>query len=143
MDKNLYICAQINKIKTKTAMNVPANLKFTKDHEWVSIEGNIATIGITDYAQGELGEIVFVDIQTEGETLDKEETLGAVEAVKTVADIFMPVSGKVIEFNTELEGAPQLVNQDPYGKGWMVKVEMSNPAEVEELLDAEAYKALL
>lgn len=124
-------------------MNVPANLKFTKDHEWVSIEGNIATIGITDYAQGELGEIVFVDIQTEGETLDKEETLGAVEAVKTVADIFMPVSGKVIEFNTELEGAPQLVNQDPYGKGWMVKVEMSNPAEVEELLDAEAYKALL
>lgn len=124
-------------------MNVPANLKFTKDHEWVSIEGNIATIGITDYAQGELGEIVFVDIQTEGETLEKEETLGAVEAVKTVADIFMPVSGKVIEFNTELEGAPQLVNQDPYGKGWMVKVEMSNPSEAEELLDAEAYKALL
>lgn len=124
-------------------MNVPAELRFTKDHEWVKIEGNIATIGITDYAQGELGEIVFVDIQTEGETLDKEETLGAVEAVKTVADIFMPVSGKVIEFNTELEGAPQLVNQDPYGKGWMVKVEMSNPAEAEELLDAEAYKALL
>lgn len=124
-------------------MNVPAELRFTKDHEWVKIDGNIATIGITDYAQGELGEIVFVDIQTEGETLDKEETLGAVEAVKTVADIFMPVSGKVIEFNTELEGAPQLVNQDPYGKGWMVKVEMSNPAEAEELLDAEAYKALL
>lgn len=124
-------------------MNVPAELKFTKDHEWVRIDGNIATIGITDYAQSELGEIVFVDIQTEGETLDKEETLGAVEAVKTVADIFMPVSGKVIEFNTELEGAPQLVNQDPYGKGWMVKVEMSNPAEAEELLDAEAYKALL
>lgn len=124
-------------------MNVPAELRFTKDHEWVRIDGNIATIGITDYAQSELGEIVFVDIQTEGETLDKEETLGAVEAVKTVADIFMPVSGKVIEFNTELEGAPQLVNQDPYGKGWMVKVEMSNPAEAEELLDAEAYKALL
>lgn len=124
-------------------MNVPAELRFTKDHEWVRIDGNIATIGITDYAQSELGEIVFVDIQTEGETLDKEETLGAVEAVKTVADIFMPVSGKVIEFNTELEGAPQLVNQDPYGKGWMVKVEMSNPVEAEELLDAEAYKALL
>lgn len=124
-------------------MNVPAELRFTKDHEWVRIDGNIATIGITDYAQSELGEIVFVDIQTEGESLDKEETLGAVEAVKTVADIFMPVSGKVIEFNTELEGAPQLVNQDPYGKGWMVKVEMSNPAEAEELLDAEAYKALL
>lgn len=124
-------------------MNIPANLKFTKDHEWVSIDGNIATIGITDYAQGELGEIVFVDIQTEGETLDKEETLGAVEAVKTVADIFMPVSGKVIEFNSELESEPQLVNQDPYGKGWMVKVEMTNPEEVAELLDAEAYKALL
>ncbi|MBO8472090.1 MAG: glycine cleavage system protein GcvH [Bacteroidetes bacterium] len=124
-------------------MNVPENLKFTKDHEWVKVDGNIATVGITDYAQGELGEIVFVDVQTEGETLDKEESLGAIEAVKTVADIFMPVSGTVTEFNKELEGAPQLVNQDPYGKGWIVKVEMSNPAEVEELLDAEAYKAIL
>lgn len=124
-------------------MNVPENLKFTKDHEWVKVDGTIATVGITDYAQGELGEIVFVDVQTEGETLDKEESLGAIEAVKTVADIFMPVSGTVTEFNKELEGAPQLVNQDPYGKGWIVKVEMSNPAEVEELLDAEAYKAIL
>lgn len=124
-------------------MNVPENLKFTKDHEWVKVDGNIATVGITDYAQGELGEIVFVDVQTEGETLDKEESLGAIEAVKTVADIFMPVSGTVTEFNKELEGAPQLVNQDPYGKGWIVKVEMSSPAEVEELLDAEAYKAIL
>ena len=124
-------------------MNVPENLKFTKDHEWVKVDGNTATVGITDYAQGELGEIVFVDVQTEGETLDKEESLGAIEAVKTVADIFMPVSGTVTEFNKELEGAPQLVNQDPYGKGWIVKVEMSNPAEVEELLDAEAYKAIL
>lgn len=124
-------------------MNVPENLKFTKDHEWVKVDGNIATVGITDYAQGELGEIVFVDVQTEGENLDKEESLGAIEAVKTVADIFMPVSGTVTEFNKELEGAPQLVNQDPYGKGWIVKVEMSNPAEVEELLDAEAYKAIL
>lgn len=124
-------------------MNVPENLKFTKDHEWVKVDGNIATVGITDYAQGELGEIVFVDVQTEGETLDKEESLGAIEAVKTVADIFMPVSGTVTEFNKELEGAPQLVNQDPYGKGWIVKVEMSNPAEVEELLDAEAYRAIL
>lgn len=124
-------------------MNVPENLKFTKDHEWVKVDGNIATVGITDYAQGELGEIVFVDVQTEGETLDKEESLGAIEAVKTVADIFMPVSGTVTEFNKELESAPQLVNQDPYGKGWIVKVEMSNPAEVEELLDAEAYKAIL
>ncbi len=124
-------------------MNIPENLKFTKDHEWVSVNGNIATIGITDYAQGELGEIVFVDVQTEGEDLAEGESLGAIEAVKTVADVFMPVSGKVVEFNKELEGAPQLVNQDPYGKGWIVKVEMSNPAEVEGLLDAEAYKALL
>lgn len=124
-------------------MNIPENLKFTKDHEWVSVNGNIATIGITDYAQGELGEIVFVDVQTEGEDLAEGESLGAIEAVKTVADVFMPVSGKVVEFNKELEGAPQLVNQDPYGKGWIVKVEMSNPAEIEGLLDAEAYKALL
>lgn len=124
-------------------MYIPENLKFTKDHEWVSVNGNIATIGITDYAQGELGEIVFVDVQTEGEDLAEGESLGAIEAVKTVADVFMPVSGKVVEFNKELEGAPQLVNQDPYGKGWIVKVEMSNPAEVEGLLDAEAYKALL
>lgn len=124
-------------------MNVPKDLKFTKDHEWVKVDGNIATIGITDYAQGELGEIVFVDVQTEGEELVKEESLGAIEAVKTVADVFMPVSGKVIEFNKELEGAPQLVNQDPYGKGWIVKVEMSDPSEVDGLLDAEAYAALI
>lgn len=124
-------------------MNIPKDLKFTKDHEWVKVDGNIATIGITDYAQGELGEIVFVDVQTEGEELGKEESLGAIEAVKTVADVFMPVSGKVIEFNKELEGAPQLVNQDPYGKGWIVKVEMSDPSEVDGLLDAEAYAALI
>lgn len=124
-------------------MNVPKDLKFTKDHEWVKVDGNIATIGITDYAQGELGEIVFVDVQTEGEELGKEESLGAIEAVKTVADVFMPVSGKVIEFNKELESAPQLVNQDPYGKGWIVKVEMSAPSEVDGLLDAEAYAALI
>lgn len=124
-------------------MNVPKDLKFTKDHEWVKVDGNIATIGITDYAQGELGEIVFVDVQTEGEELGKEESLGAIEAVKTVADVFMPVSGKVIEFNKELESAPQLVNQDPYGKGWIVKVEMSDPSEVDGLLDAEAYAALI
>lgn len=124
-------------------MNIPENLKFTKDHEWVSVNGNIATIGITDYAQGELGEIVFVDVQTEGEDLAEGESLGAIEAVKTVADVFMPVSGKVVEFNKELEGAPQLVNQDPYGKGWIVKVEMSDPSEVDGLLDAEAYAALI
>ncbi len=124
-------------------MNVPKELKFTKDHEWVKVDGNIAVVGITDYAQSELGEIVFVDVQTEGEDLGKEENLGAIEAVKTVADIFMPVSGKIVEFNKELEGAPQLVNQDPYGKGWIVRVEMSDPSEVNELLDAEAYTALI
>ena len=124
-------------------MNVPKELKFTKDHEWVKVDGNIAVVGITDYAQSELGEIVFVDVQTEGEDLGKEESLGAIEAVKTVADIFMPVSGKIVEFNKELEGAPQLVNQDPYRKGWIVRVEMSDPSEVNELLDAEAYTALI
>ena len=124
-------------------MNVPKELKFTKDHEWVKVDGNIAVVGITDYAQSELGEIVFVDVQTEGEDLGKEESLGAIEAVKTVADIFMPVSGKIVEFNKELEGAPQLVNQDPYGKGWIVRVEMSDPSEVNELLDPEAYTALI
>ena len=124
-------------------MNVPKELKFTKDHEWVKVDGNIAVVGITDYAQSELGEIVFVDVQTEGEDLGKEESLGAIEAVKTVADIFMPVSGKIVEFNKELEGAPQLVNQDPYGKGWIVRVEMSDPSEANELLDAEAYTALI
>ena len=124
-------------------MNVPKELKFTKDHEWVKVDGNIAVVGITDYAQSELGEIVFVDVQTEREDLGKEESLGAIEAVKTVADIFMPVSGKIVEFNKELEGAPQLVNQDPYGKGWIVRVEMSDPSEVNELLDAEAYTALI
>ena len=124
-------------------MNVPKELKFTKDHEWVKVDGNIAVVGITEYAQSELGEIVFVDVQTEGEDLGKEESLGAIDAVKTVADIFMPVSGKIVEFNKELEGAPQLVNQDPYGKGWIVRVEMSDPSEVNELLDAEAYTALI
>ena len=124
-------------------MNVPKELKFTKDHEWVKVDGNIAVVGITDYAQSELGEIVFVDVQTEGEDLGKEESLGAIEAVKTVADIFMPVSGKIVEFNKQLESAPQLVNQDPYGKGWIVRVEMSDPSEVNELLDAEAYTALI
>ena len=122
-------------------MNTPTNLKYSKDHEWVKVEGNIATIGITDFAQSQLGDIVFVDIQTEGEELEAGEVFGAIEAVKTVADGLMPVSGKVIEVNAELEGAPESVNSDPYGAGWMIKVEMSNPAEVEDLLDAEAYDA--
>ena len=123
-------------------MNTPTNLKYSKDHEWVKVEGNIATIGITDFAQSQLGDIVFVDIQTEGEELEAGEVFGAIEAVKTVADGLMPVSGKVIEVNAELEGAPESVNSDPYGAGWMIKVEMSNPAEVEDLLDAEAYDAI-
>ena len=122
-------------------MNTPTNLKYSKDHEWVKVEGNVATIGITDFAQSQLGDIVFVDIQTEGEELAAGEVFGAIEAVKTVADGLMPVSGKVIEVNAELEGAPESVNTDPYGAGWMIKVEMSNPAEYDELLDAAAYEA--
>ena len=123
-------------------MNTPTNLKYSKDHEWVKVDGNVATIGITDFAQSQLGDIVFVDIQTEGEDLEAGEVFGAIEAVKTVADGLMPVSGKVIEVNAELEGAPESVNSDPYGAGWMIKVEMSNPAELEDLLDAEAYNAI-
>ena len=123
-------------------MNTPTNLKYSKDHEWVKVDGNIATIGITDFAQSQLGDIVFVDIQTEGEELEAGEVFGAIEAVKTVADGLMPVSGKVIEVNADLEGAPESVNSDPYGAGWMIKVEMSNPAELEDLLDAEAYNAI-
>ncbi len=122
-------------------MNTPTNLKYSKDHEWVKVDGNIATIGITDFAQSQLGDIVFVDIQTEGEELAAGEVFGAIEAVKTVADGLMPVSGKVIEVNADLEGAPESVNTDPYGAGWMIKVEMSNPAEYDELLDAAAYEA--
>ena len=124
-------------------MNVPTNLKDTNDHEWVKVDGNVATVGITDFAQSELGDIVFVDIQTEGEELGKGEVFGAIEAVKTVADAFMPVSGKVIEVNADLEGAPETVNSDPYGAGWMIKVEMSNAAELDELLDAAQYQQII
>ncbi len=124
-------------------MNIPSNLKYSKDHEWVLVEGNIATVGITDFAQDQLGDIVFVDIQTEGEEVAKDENFGAIEAVKTVADALMPVSGKVIEVNPELEGAPESVNQDPYGKGWMIKVEMSDPSELETLMDAAQYEAMI
>jgi glycine cleavage system H protein len=124
-------------------MNVPTNLKYTNDHEWVKVDGNVATVGITDFAQSELGDIVFVDIQTEGEELGKGEVFGAIEAVKTVADAFMPVSGKVIEVNADLEGAPETVNSDPYGAGWMIKVEMSNAAELDELLDAAQYQQII
>ena len=124
-------------------MNIPADLKYTKDHEWIKIDGEIATIGITDFAQGELGDIVYVEVETEGETLSKEETFGTVEAVKTVSDLFMPISGEVIEFNTGLEANPEAVNQDPYSDGWMIKVKIADAAELDDLLSAEAYQNLI
>ncbi|GGB70038.1 glycine cleavage system H protein [Flavobacterium suaedae] len=124
-------------------MNIPAELKYTKDHEWVKIEGDTATVGITDFAQKELGDIVYVEVETLDQTLDKDEVFGTVEAVKTVSDLFLPLSGEIIEFNEELESAPENVNSDPYGEGWMVKVKISNPAEVEELLNSEQYKELI
>ena len=123
-------------------MNIPANLKYSADHERVRVEGNIAVIGITDFAQSELGDMVFVDIQTEGEELTAGDAFGAIEAVKTVADALMPVSGKVIEVSADLEGAPESVDSDPYGAGWMIKVEMSNPSEVDNLMDAAAYEGI-
>ncbi len=124
-------------------MNIPSNLKYTKDHEWIALDGNTATIGITDFAQSELGDIVYVDIDTVGESLDKDEVFGTVEAVKTVSDLFLPASGEVVEFNEALEDQPELVNSDPYGEGWMVKVTLDNSADLDTLLDAEAYKALI
>ena len=124
-------------------MNVPENLQYTKDHEWVLIEGEIATVGITDFAQGELGEIVYVEIETEGESLDHEEVFGTIEAVKTVSDLFMPLSGEITEFNEQLESNPELVNEDPFGKGWMVKIKLSDSSQTEGLLSPEAYKELL
>ena len=124
-------------------MNIPADLKYTKDHEWLKIDGDVATVGITDFAQNELGDIVYVEIETEGETLDKEEVFGSVEAVKTVSDLFMPISGEIIAFNEEIEGTPEVVNEDPYGKGWMVKIKLSDLTEVEDLLSAAAYKELI
>ena len=124
-------------------MSVPADLKYTKDHEWVRFEGDIAVIGITDYAQGELGDIVFVDVDTLDEDLDQEETFGSIEAVKTVSDLFMPVSGEVIEFNEGISDESELVNSDPYGAGWIVKVRMRNADDFEGLLSADAYKELI
>ncbi len=124
-------------------MNLPENLKYTKEHEWIRVEDNIAVVGITDFAQGELGDIVFVEIETEGETLEYGETFGTVEAVKTVSDLFMPVSGEVVEFNALLEDSPELINKDAYGDGWMIKIEMSNTSELDNLMDVEAYKAML
>jgi glycine cleavage system H protein len=124
-------------------MNVPGNLLYTKDHEWLRVEGDMAYIGITDFAQGELGDIVFVEIETLGETLAKEEVFGTIEAVKTVSDMFMPVSGELVEVNPELDASPDVINKDPYGKGWMVKIRITNPSEVNDLLSAEKYKTLL
>ncbi|TVQ79722.1 MAG: glycine cleavage system protein GcvH [Flavobacteriales bacterium] len=124
-------------------MNIPSDLLYTKDHEWVKIEGDIATIGITDFAQQELGDIVFVEVETMGETLEQEEVFGSVEAVKTVSDLFMPVSGEVMEFNSAIEADPELVNRDPYGEGWMVKVKLTDPDNREGLLDAAAYGDLI
>lgn len=124
-------------------MNIPQELKYTKDHEWVKIDGDVATIGVTDFAQGELGDIVYVEVETVDETLDKEEVFGTVEAVKTVSDLFMPVSGEIIEFNESLEDEPEKVNEDPYGEGWMIKIKMSDPSEADALLSAEDYKEVV
>ncbi len=124
-------------------MSIPAGLKYTKDHEWIKIEGNTATVGITDFAQGELGDIVYVDISTVGQSVKQHDVFGTVEAVKTVSDLYMPISGKIIEFNKSLETAPEKVNNDPYGEGWMVKVEISNAGEAAGLLSADQYKELI
>ena len=124
-------------------MNIPSELKYTKDHEWVKIEGDIATVGITDFAQGELGDIVYVEVETLDETLEAEEVFGSVEAVKTVSDLFLPLTGEIIEFNEALEDAPESVNSDPYNEGWMIKIKFSNPSEIDSLLSAEAYKELI
>lgn len=124
-------------------MNLPDTLKYTKDHEWIKVDGDIATVGITDFAQGELGDIVYVDITTVGETLSKEEIFGTVEAVKTVSDLFMPVSGEVLEVNPSLDATPDSVNKDPYGNGWMIKIKMTEPSEVSSLMSATDYKNVI
>ncbi len=124
-------------------MSIPADLKYTKDHEWIRVEGDAAYIGITDFAQGELGDIVFIDVDTVGESMDKEEVFGSIEAVKTVSDMYLPVTGEILEFNEQLEDAPETVNSDPYGEGWIIKVKVSNADELEELLSADEYSELI
>lgn len=124
-------------------MSVPANLKYTKDHEWVSIEGDVATVGITHFAQKELGDIVYVEVETLDQTLDKDEVFGTVEAVKTVSDLFLPLTGEIVAFNEELESAPETVNSDPYGDGWMIKIKIANASEIDSLLSADAYTQLI
>ena len=124
-------------------MNFPAELKYTKDHEWVKIENGVATVGITDFAQSELGDIVYVEVETVGETMEQEEVFGTIEAVKTVSDLFLPVTGEILEFNENLEDAPEVVNDDPYGEGWLIKVKVDNEEQLESLLSAEAYQSEL
>ena len=124
-------------------MNIPQELRYTKDHEWARLEGDVVYVGITDYAQGELGEIVYVDVTTEGESLSAEEVFGSIEAVKTVSDLLLPIEGEILEVNSELEDSPELVNSDPYGKGWLVKIKPANADDVEGLLGADDYKALI
>ena len=124
-------------------MNIPGNLKYTKDHEWLKIEGDEAFIGITDFAQKELGDIVFIEVETEGETLESEETFGTIEAVKTVSDLFMPCKGEVLEFNEKLESSPEIINNDPFGDGWIIKIRIADMDAIDSLLDADAYKALI
>ncbi len=124
-------------------MNVPATLRYTKEHEWIRLEGDIATVGITDFAQGELGDIVFVEVETVGESLAADEVFGTIEAVKTVSDLFLPVAGEVVAFNDAIEADPEMVNKDPYGDGWIIQIKVTDPADVEALLDAEAYTAVI
>lgn len=123
-------------------MNIPDDLKYTKDHEWVKVDGDVATVGITDFAQHELGDIVYIEVGTQGETLDQEETFGTIEAVKTVSDLFMPIGGEVVAFNDDIESSPDIVNKDPYGQGWIIKIKMSDTSELDGLLTAEQYKEL-
>jgi len=129
--------------QTQNTMNVPGNLKYTKDHEWLRVEGSEGYVGVTDFAQGELGDVVYIEVETIGETIEKEEAFGTIEAVKTVSDMFMPVSGEVLEFNAALEANPELVNKDPYGAGWIAKIKITSPAEIAELLTAEKYSELV
>jgi len=124
-------------------MNIPADLRYTNDHEWIKINGKIAVVGITDFAQGELGDIVFVEIETVGSHLEKGNTFGTIEAVKTVSDLFIPVSGKVLEMNDKINATPEVINKDPYGDGWLIKIEVDNPSEINELMDAKAYTAMI
>ena len=124
-------------------MNIPATLKYTKDHEWIKIDGEIATVGITDFAQGELGDIVYVDVESVGDEVDREEVFGSVEAVKTVSDLFMPLSGEILEFNENLEATPESINSDPYGEGWIIKIKITDATQIDSLLDAEAYQEII